>query len=68
MLTQVSPEHPSFHVVALSLPGYGFSQAPRKTGFTIAQYAEVWSIPNHIISLSVHISAAMQQADDFTGV
>ncbi len=27
------PEHPSFHVVALSLPGYGFSEAPKKRGF-----------------------------------
>ncbi len=37
----MSPEHPSFHVVAMSLPGYGFSQAPSKKGFRIAQYAEV---------------------------
>ncbi|TFY73298.1 hypothetical protein EWM64_g10714, partial [Hericium alpestre] len=34
-------EHPSFHVVALSLPGYGFSEAPHKKGFTGPQYAEV---------------------------
>ncbi|KAK0449328.1 Alpha/Beta hydrolase protein [Armillaria borealis] len=38
-----SPEHPSFHVVALSLPGYGFSQAPTKQGFASAQYAEVFT-------------------------
>ncbi|KAF5351496.1 hypothetical protein D9757_013247 [Collybiopsis confluens] len=31
----------SFHVVALSRPGYGFSEAPRKTGFAADQYAEV---------------------------
>ncbi|KAG6847537.1 hypothetical protein H0H93_007531 [Arthromyces matolae] len=41
ILTQASPDHPSFHVVALSLPGYGFSQAPSKKGFSTAQYAEV---------------------------
>ncbi|RDB19094.1 putative epoxide hydrolase [Hypsizygus marmoreus] len=41
LLTEVSPDHPSFHVVALSLPGYGFSAAPTKKGFNIAQYAEV---------------------------
>ena len=41
LLTASSPEHPSFHVVALSLPGFGFSEAPRKQGFAIKQYAEV---------------------------
>jgi hypothetical protein len=59
MLTEVSPEHPSFHVVALSLPGFGFSQAPRKMGFTIALYAEVGQC--HIaIGLDPHIRAGMQ--------
>ncbi|KAG2065320.1 alpha/beta-hydrolase [Suillus decipiens] len=41
LLTASAPEHPSFHVVALSLPGYGFSEAPRKQGFGLNQYAEV---------------------------
>ncbi|KAF9012988.1 alpha/beta-hydrolase [Hymenopellis radicata] len=41
LLTAAAPDHPSFHVVALSLPGYGFSQAPSKKGFRAAQYAEV---------------------------
>ncbi|OBZ71114.1 putative epoxide hydrolase [Grifola frondosa] len=41
LLTTVSPVHPSFHVVALSLPGYGFSEAPKKKGFAGDQYAEV---------------------------
>ncbi|KAJ7106276.1 Alpha/Beta hydrolase protein [Mycena epipterygia] len=40
-LTEVHPDHPSFHVVALSLPGYGFSEAPSKKGFRTAQYAEI---------------------------
>lgn len=44
LLTASSPDHPSFHVVALSLPGYGFSEAPRKQGFAIKQYAEVCSL------------------------
>lgn len=35
-----SPDQPAFHVVALSLPNYGFSSAPTKKGFAIAQYAE----------------------------
>ncbi|KAF8968936.1 Alpha/Beta hydrolase protein, partial [Flammula alnicola] len=41
LLVEASPEHPSFHVVALGLPGYGFSEAPKKKGFAIAQFAEV---------------------------
>ncbi|OAX44299.1 alpha/beta-hydrolase [Rhizopogon vinicolor AM-OR11-026] len=41
LLTDSSPEHPSFHVVAISLPGYGFSEAPHKQGFAAKQYAEV---------------------------
>ncbi|KAJ7282426.1 Alpha/Beta hydrolase protein [Mycena rebaudengoi] len=40
-LTTVTPGHPSFHVVAFSLPGYGFSEAPSKKGFRTPQYAEV---------------------------
>jgi hypothetical protein len=31
---------PSFHVVAPSLPNFGFSDAATKPGFGIAQYAE----------------------------
>ncbi|KAG1822989.1 Alpha/Beta hydrolase protein, partial [Suillus subaureus] len=41
LLTASAPEHPSFHVVALSLPGFGFSEAPRKQGFGMNQYVEV---------------------------
>uniref|UniRef100_A0A0W0G109 Epoxide hydrolase N-terminal domain-containing protein n=1 Tax=Moniliophthora roreri TaxID=221103 RepID=A0A0W0G109_MONRR len=41
LLVKVSSKHPSFHVVALSLPGYGFSEAPKHPGFKLAQYAEV---------------------------
>jgi pimeloyl-ACP methyl ester carboxylesterase len=41
LLTATSPEHPSFHVIAISLPGYTFSEAPRKKGFGLSQYAEV---------------------------
>ncbi|KAF9005498.1 epoxide hydrolase [Cyathus striatus] len=43
LLTTVSENHPSFHVVAPSLPGYGFSSAPTKKGFRFAQYAEVFN-------------------------
>ncbi|KAH9891956.1 alpha/beta-hydrolase [Cubamyces lactineus] len=41
ILTSCSPDHPSFHVVAPSLPGFGFSEAPSKPGFGGPQYAEV---------------------------
>ncbi|THH14876.1 hypothetical protein EW146_g5528 [Bondarzewia mesenterica] len=41
LLTSSSADQPSFHVVALSLPGYGFSEAPSKKGFTGPQYAEL---------------------------
>ena len=40
----VAPEAagaPSFHVVAPSLPGFGFSSAPKKKGFAVTQNAEV---------------------------
>jgi hypothetical protein len=43
LLTQGSTDEVSFHVVALSLPGYGFSEGPKKKGFAIDQYAEVRS-------------------------
>ncbi|KAF9064795.1 alpha/beta-hydrolase [Rhodocollybia butyracea] len=41
LLLNPGPDHPAFHVVALSLPGYGFSQGPKLQGFKSAQYAEV---------------------------
>lgn len=44
LLVEASGEHPSFHVVALSLPGYGFSSAPIKRGFAVHHYAEVSAI------------------------
>ena len=41
LVSPTSPDQPSFHVVALSLPGFGFSEAPKKKGFASRQYAEV---------------------------
>ncbi|KAJ7493130.1 Alpha/Beta hydrolase protein [Mycena galericulata] len=41
MLCAKSDDHPSFHVVVLSLPGFGFSEGPSTKGFDVAQYAEV---------------------------
>ncbi|KAI0829702.1 alpha/beta-hydrolase [Trametes gibbosa] len=42
-LTAGSPDHPAFHVVAPSLPGFGFSEAPSKPGFAGPQYAETFN-------------------------
>ncbi|KAG7095350.1 hypothetical protein E1B28_006110 [Marasmius oreades] len=42
LLTQPeSTDFPSFHVVVMSLPGYGFSEAPKKPGFNASRHAEV---------------------------
>ena len=41
LLTAASPEHPSFHVVAPSLPGYAWSEGVQKKGFHAEHYAEV---------------------------
>ncbi|KAI1794412.1 epoxide hydrolase [Ganoderma leucocontextum] len=41
LLTAGGEDHPSFHVVAPSLPGFGFSEAPHKPGFKGPQYAEL---------------------------
>ncbi|RDX46494.1 alpha/beta-hydrolase [Lentinus brumalis] len=43
LLTEESADHPSFHVVAVSLPGYAFSEAPTKPGFGAPQFAEVFN-------------------------
>ncbi|KAF7897871.1 uncharacterized protein EAF01_008837 [Botrytis porri] len=34
------PGGPAFHIVAPSLPNYGFSEGVKKRGFAVAQYAE----------------------------
>ncbi|KAF8189935.1 Alpha/Beta hydrolase protein [Mycena galopus ATCC 62051] len=41
LLTKGTDDFPAFHVVVLSIPGYGFSEAPHTKGFRLAQYAEV---------------------------
>ncbi|KAF9233470.1 Alpha/Beta hydrolase protein [Melanogaster broomeanus] len=64
LLTATSPEHPSFHVVALSLPGYGFSEAPRKQGFKGVQYAEV----AHKLMLALGYNEYVTQGGDWGSV
>ena len=45
LLTQSDPSVPSFHVVAYSLPGFGFSEGAKKKGFGVAKMAEVGPAP-----------------------
>ncbi|KZV79145.1 alpha/beta-hydrolase [Exidia glandulosa HHB12029] len=52
---------PAFHVVAPSLAGYAFSQAPSKPGFGIRQYAEV----AHKIMLQLGYDQYVTQGGDW---
>ncbi|PPR05870.1 hypothetical protein CVT24_006624 [Panaeolus cyanescens] len=61
LLTDAPTEYPNFHVVALSLPGYGFSDAPTKKGFTIQHYAEV----GHKLMLSLGYVEYVAQGGDW---
>ncbi|KAL0958924.1 hypothetical protein HGRIS_014240 [Hohenbuehelia grisea] len=61
LLTAASPDHPSFHVVAFSLPGYGFSEAPTKKGFRLQQYAEV----GHKLMLALGYNEYVTQGGDW---
>ena len=44
LYTEGAEGQPAFHVVALSLPGFGFSEQPHKRGFSIQQYTEVRAV------------------------
>ncbi|PPQ86918.1 hypothetical protein CVT25_009804 [Psilocybe cyanescens] len=61
LLTQEVPGQPSFHVVTFSLPGYGFSDAPKKKGFAISQFAEV----GHKLMLSLGYEEYVAQGGDW---
>ncbi|KAL8676931.1 MAG: hypothetical protein Q9224_007238, partial [Gallowayella concinna] len=41
LLSNVKDGEPAFHIVAPSLPNFGFSQGVKKKGFSVPQYAEV---------------------------
>ena len=47
LLTAAEPGHPSFHVVAPSIPGYGWSEGASNRGFRSRSYAEVCP-PHHL--------------------
>ncbi|KAG1852037.1 Alpha/Beta hydrolase protein [Suillus tomentosus] len=61
LLTASSPKHPSFHVVALSLPGFGFSEGAHKPGFGLDQYAEV----AHKLMISLGYNEYVTQGGDW---
>ncbi|KAG2100380.1 Alpha/Beta hydrolase protein [Suillus discolor] len=61
LLTASSPKHPSFHVVALSLPGFGFSEGAHKPGFGLDQYAEV----THKLMVSLGYNEYVTQGGDW---
>ncbi|RDW95063.1 hypothetical protein BP5796_00826 [Coleophoma crateriformis] len=54
-------EEPAFHVVAPSLPNFGFSEAVRKRGFRIPQYAETC----HKLMLKLGYKEYVTQAGDW---
>ncbi|KAF9476545.1 alpha/beta-hydrolase [Pholiota conissans] len=61
LLVEGSKDSPAFHVVAFSLPGYAFSEAPKKKGFSGNQYAEV----GHKLMLSLGYDQYVTQGGDW---
>ncbi|KAI0027366.1 Alpha/Beta hydrolase protein [Vararia minispora EC-137] len=60
LVEPTEPEAPAFHVVSPSLPGFGFSEAPRQKGFGHAQFAEV----SHKLMLALGYSGYVVQGGD----
>ncbi|TFL01817.1 alpha beta-hydrolase [Pterulicium gracile] len=56
-----APDQVAFHVVAISLPEFGFSDAPKKLGFKAARYAEV----AHKIMLSLRYDEYITEGGDW---
>ncbi|KAL4249282.1 peptidase S33 family protein [Abortiporus biennis] len=61
LLVEAKPDQPSFHVIALSLPGYGFSEAPKKKGFGLKKHAEV----AHKLMVSLGYTEYVTQGGDW---
>ncbi|KAI0079393.1 alpha/beta-hydrolase [Panus rudis PR-1116 ss-1] len=61
ILTKGGSDQPSFHLVVFSLPGYGFSDAPKKPGFALHQYAEV----GHKLMLALGYHEYVTQGGDW---
>lgn len=64
LLTAVSPEQPSFNVVAMSLPGFAFSEGPKKKGFAAAQYAEVCCLLKVLFPVFLFLSQQGREQTD----
>ena len=52
---------PAFHIVAPSLPNFGFSEGVKKKGFAIAQYAETC----HKLMLALGYNEYVTQGGDW---
>ncbi|KAI9778331.1 MAG: hypothetical protein M1839_008118 [Geoglossum umbratile] len=61
LLTKGTPNSPAFHVVAPSLPNFGFSQGSKKRGFGPHQYAEAC----HKLMLSLGYGEYVTQGGDW---
>ncbi|KAK1235322.1 hypothetical protein PQX77_001463 [Marasmius sp. AFHP31] len=61
LLTAVKEGAPSFHVVAYSLPGFGFSEGARKRGFDLNKHAEV----GHKLMLALGYDEYVVQGGDY---
>ncbi|TFY61049.1 hypothetical protein EVJ58_g4756 [Rhodofomes roseus] len=61
LLTSALPDHPSFHVVAPSLPNFGFSESVKKPGFGVVKHAEAC----HQLMLSLGYTEYVVQGGDW---
>ncbi|KAJ7636826.1 Alpha/Beta hydrolase protein [Roridomyces roridus] len=61
LATQGSAEFPAFNLVALSHPGFGFSEGPKTKGFAVEKYAEV----AHKLMLPLGYDEYVIQGGDF---
>ncbi|KAG7087185.1 hypothetical protein E1B28_013164 [Marasmius oreades] len=64
LLTATEEGQPSFHAVALGLPGYGFSEGTKKKGFALKQYAEV----GHKLMLALGYNEYVTQGGDWGAI
>ncbi|KAJ8083462.1 hypothetical protein PM082_009336 [Marasmius tenuissimus] len=61
LLTAVEEGKPSFDVVALNLPGYGFSEGTKKKGFDLTKYAET----GHKLMIALGYNEYVTQGGDW---
>ena len=68
LLTAAGPGHPSFHIVAPSLPGYAWSEGVSKREFCTRNYAEVGLLPEQSGKFALTNLEAAEQADDIARI